>query len=343
MIRASFALLITVLCLLSPLGAAVPVDRPVPIIFDTDMGNDIDDALALAMIHALESRRECKLLAVTLTKDNPYSASYVDLVNTFYGRGGIPIGAVRKGMTPEESAYIQQPSLAADEGRVRYPHRLKDGREAPEAVSLLRKVLAEQADGSVVMVQVGFFTNLARLLETRSDAISALDGKSLVRRKVRLLSVMAGSFSDKLAAKRYQEYNVKIDLSSAGKVFREWPTPVVASGFEIGEAVEYTAHSIEQDYAYVRFHPIAEAYRLYQKMPYDRPAWDLTSALYAVRPSHGYFDLSVPGRIQVEPDGMTSFHPSTDGPHRYLIVRPEQIIRAREAMEVLCSQPPGTM
>ena len=38
--------------------------------FDTDLGNDVDDAMALAVIHALESRGECELLCVTLTKDN---------------------------------------------------------------------------------------------------------------------------------------------------------------------------------------------------------------------------------------------------------------------------------
>src|SRR5205085_11191369 len=42
---------------------------PVPVIFDTDMGNDIDDALALAMLHALQTKGEAKLLAVTITKD----------------------------------------------------------------------------------------------------------------------------------------------------------------------------------------------------------------------------------------------------------------------------------
>src|ERR1017187_547252 len=30
--------------------------QAIPVIFDTDMGNDVDDALALAMLHALESR-----------------------------------------------------------------------------------------------------------------------------------------------------------------------------------------------------------------------------------------------------------------------------------------------
>ena len=41
-----------------------------PLIFDTDIGNDVDDVLALGMIHALESRGECELLAVTITKDH---------------------------------------------------------------------------------------------------------------------------------------------------------------------------------------------------------------------------------------------------------------------------------
>ncbi|MBL8219156.1 MAG: hypothetical protein JNL62_07995, partial [Bryobacterales bacterium] len=56
---------------------------PVSIIFDTDMGNDIDDALALACLHSLESLGEVKLLGVTITKDNRHAAPFVDLVNHF--------------------------------------------------------------------------------------------------------------------------------------------------------------------------------------------------------------------------------------------------------------------
>src|ERR1700742_1487718 len=88
---------------------------PTPIIFDTDIGNDIDDALALGVIHALQSRGECELLAVTITKDNPWSAPFVDLVNTFYGRGGIPIGVVHHGGTPDDSKYLMEPSQAMDD------------------------------------------------------------------------------------------------------------------------------------------------------------------------------------------------------------------------------------
>src|SRR6476620_12773256 len=83
---------------------------PVRLIFDTDMGNDVDDAVALAMIHAFESRGEAKLLAVTVTKDNRWAAPFIDAMNTFYCRGDIPIGVVRNGKTPEEANMIRVPA-----------------------------------------------------------------------------------------------------------------------------------------------------------------------------------------------------------------------------------------
>ncbi len=63
---------------------------------------------------------------------------------------------------------------------------------------------------------------------------------------------------------------------------------MVLSGFEIGLLVPFPAESIERDFAYAERHPVAEAYRAYEKMPYDRPSWDLTSVLYAVYPERGF-------------------------------------------------------
>ena len=113
------------------------------------------------------------------------------------------------------------------------------------------------------------------------------------------------------------------------------------SGFEVGQAILYPAESIEQDFGYVDHHPLAEAYRLYEPPPHNRPCWDLTSILYAVRPTRGYFQVSPPGRITVEPNGVTNFAPEAHGPHRYLIVDPGQIERIREAFVELCSEPPN--
>src|SRR6201992_2043493 len=113
--------------------ASASAATPLHVIFDTDMGNDVDDALALAMLHAFASRGEVKLLAVTVSKDNPWAAEYVRLVDEYYGRGAIPVGIVHDGKTQEDGLYVgqgcglhgQHPNEAAVE----------------DAVQLLRKTL----------------------------------------------------------------------------------------------------------------------------------------------------------------------------------------------------------
>ena len=302
--------------------------QAVPVIFDTDMGNDVDDALALAMLHALESRGECRLLGVTVTKDNPWAAVYVDLVNTFYGRGQIPVGMVKGGVTPESSPMIQAPSeRRRPDGALLYPRRLASGAEAVDAVALLRRLLAAEKDGSVVIVQVGFSTNLARLLAAPADM-------ELVKRKVKLLSVMAGNF-----VQPKPEFNVEKDTASARKLFDQWPGEIVASGFEIGEAMKFPAARIEKDFAWAADHPVVDAYRAYMKMPYDRQTWDLTAVLYGVRPGGGYFGLSAPGRITSDDAGRTSFRAEAAGKHRFLVLTEAQRARTLECMVGLASQP----
>jgi purine nucleosidase len=312
--------------------------QAVPVIFDTDMGNDIDDALALAMLHAFESRGEARLLAVTITKDNRCATPYTDLVNTFYGRPHIPIGVPNSGITPNDSRFACPPvERRLPDGSYVYPHQ-RTHEAAPDAVEVLRRTLVGEADSSVVVIQVGFSSNLARLLDSPPDAVSPLGGRDLVARKVRLLSIMAGDFAHALTQ---SEYNVRHDIPAARKVFAEWPTPVVASGWEVGNAIRYPAESIERDYRYVENHPVAEGYHLYRDMPYDRPSWDLTSVLYAIRPEAEYFDLSAPGRVTVDEEGFTNFRRTADGPHRYLRIGADaQRDRSIEAMIYLASQPP---
>jgi purine nucleosidase len=322
--------------------ASEPRPQPVPLIFDTDICGDCDDVLALGMIHALESRGACRLLAVTISVDHDLAAAFVDAVNTFYGRGDIPIGVVAKGGVVEKSRYL---SLAdeKDGGRFRFPHDLLSGHLAPSATALLRKTLAAQPDRSVVIAQVGFSTNLARLLDSRADEYSPLTGQQLVENKVKLLSLMAGAFQTIEGNRHYLEYNVVKDVSSARVLAERWPTAVIFSGFEIGIALPYPAVSIERDFGYVPHHPLAEAYIRYIPPPHNRPTWDLTSVLYAIAGDRGYFDLSTAGRVTVEADGFTRFAESPQGSHRYLVLRPDQKPRVLEALVQLSSQPPRSI
>lgn len=321
-----------------PCGA----EQRVPLIFDTDIGNDVDDVLALGMIHALQSRGECELLAVTITKDHELAAAFTDAVNTFYGRGDVPIGVCRSGVTPAAGKFNPL-AETKDNGKYRYPHNLHTGKDAPEAVKVLRHTLATADDGSVVMAQVGFSTNYANLLASKADDISPLSGVDLVKQKVRLLSMMAGAFT-KIPGKDgpydHKEYNIIKDIPSAQKIATTWPTPIIWSGFEIGIALPYPNQSILKDYRYVAHHPLAEAYIAYNPPPHNRPTWDLTSVLQGVRPDRDYFGLSAKGTVTVADDGLTTFKEGADGKHQYLKLSPEQKIRVTEVLVALSSQPP---
>jgi purine nucleosidase len=331
--------IVTVASLLLTSAHSTRAAEPVRLIFDTDICGDCDDVLALGMIHSLQSRGLCRLLAVTISVDHELAAPFVDAVNTFYERGDIPIGGVGKGGVVEKSEFL---SLVEeqDSGRFRYRHDFALKQSAKGATALLRSTLAAQPDHSVVIAQVGFSTNLAGLLASPADDLSPLNGRELVERKVKLLALMAGAFQSIEGNHRYLEYNVVKDIASARLLAERWPTAMVYSGFEIGIALPYPAVSIEQDYGYVRHHPLAEAYIRRNPPPHNRPTWDLTSVLYAVLPDRGYFDVSPHGTVTVEPDGFTKFKETSQGNHRYLVLKPEQKPRVLEALVQLSSQPP---
>jgi len=290
-----------------------------PVIFDTDMGNDIDDALALAMLHALSDRGECELIGVTLTTANPAAAAYIRMVNRFYGRADLPVGAAIKQLPDGAGDGYMAAALRAAPATPAVP--------AEPAPALLRRLLANARE-KVVIVQTGFSTNLAALLDSPG-------GAALAKEKVALVVAMAGNFADGAP-----EYNVRIDIPSARAVFERWPTPIVFSGFEIGRDLLYPAASIEHDFAYARPHPIAESYRAYRQMPYDRPSWDLTAVLEAVRPEHAYFVRSEPGSVVVEANGATRFTPGP-GDRRYLRLDAAKRAEILATLALLASEPPA--
>jgi inosine-uridine nucleoside N-ribohydrolase len=312
---------------------------PARIIYDTDMGNDVDDAFGLALLHAFENRHEAKLLAVTISKDNRWSAPFVDLMNTFYGRPGIPIGIVIDGATKADGSYTKATvERKAPGGSPLYPHRITETGAVEDAAVLLRKVLAAEQDGTVTIVQVGFSTNLARLLDSPPDVYSPLRGRELAARKVKLAVLMAGRFDAP-----QHEYNIEQDLASARKFFAEWPTPIITSGYEVGATILYDPENIDTDFTYVTNHPLADAYRFYRKMPYQEPLWDPSAVLYAVRPGPRYFGLSPNGKIVVDAKAITTLSQDPQGQHHYLTVDDAQRARIKEAITVLASEPPAAL
>ena len=129
--------ILTVVGLMIAAAPAARAVEPVPLIFDTDICGDCDDVLALGMIHSLQSRGLCRLLAVTISVDHELAAPFVDAVNTFYKRGDIPIGVVGKGGVIEKSEFLSLVN-EQDSGRFRYPHDLMSKQPVQDATALLR-------------------------------------------------------------------------------------------------------------------------------------------------------------------------------------------------------------
>ena len=308
------------------------------ILFDTDITGDVDDVLALAMCHNLADRGACDLLGVTISKNNPLSASFVSAENTFYGRPELPIGVTRDPTAQKrDSKYLK---LAESPF---YPHKIHSNDEAREAVDLMRELLSQQPDHSVSLVSVGIASNLANLLKSKADKHSPLAGPALISQKVKLLSIMAGAFTFTSNTNYHLEANVINGIGFMQTVAAEWPNdvPIVWSGYEIGASLPFPRISIKQDLNYVSHHIVKEAYLLHSGPEHDRPCWDESSVLHAVYPDREFFGLSQPGTVSVANDGFTRFTPGKDAKRdRFLTMTSEQQARALEAITQLTIQPP---
>lgn len=305
--------------------AADKAPEPIRLIVETDMGNDIDDALAFDLIYKAMDEGKIELLAIGNHKESPTATDYIDILNTWYGYPEIPLARsttpVFNDHAPDYTAAVCD--MTDSTGAPAFA-RSKTPEQIEEPVALYRRILAAQPDGSVTVLSLGFATELAKLLESPADSISPLPGRELVARKVRQLSIMAGSYGEKQRA----EYNVVNDIPAMQRLFAEWETPIVQNPFELGKRIMYPGSAIENDFDWAPLHPVAEGYRNYHKMPYDRATWDLLSVVWLLHPE--LFTESEPGRITVDDKGFTHFTPDPEGKDRWLTASVEQAAQLRE-------------
>ncbi len=297
--------------------------RPVGIIFDSGLGNSIDEALALALLYGLDGKNEVRILALGVSKPNLKAAAFCEAIARFYGGASsgafgamgrtLPVGLADEGKLPEDTPMLTVPlARRTEDGKPLYSHGIEKLTDTGDARAVLRNAIVAQADQSCIVVLTGPATNLARLLD--------LPGvKDAITRKVRFLAVAGGAYPNGAP-----QFNLKADIAAAKKLFAEWPTPIVAAGDEIGAALLYPATSIEKDFAWSPAHPVVDAYRAFKPMPYDAPTSAMAAVLYAVRSQAGYFKLSEPGTIRVLDDGSAQFTPTPEGKHRHLILDPAQ-------------------
>ena len=305
-----YKLLMIFLLLTTVSNAQQHTQKPVNIIFDSDMGPDYDDVGAIAILHALADKGEANILATIASTKYEGVAGVLNVFNTYFNRPNIPIG-VPKGKALE----LRDWQHWTDTILAKYPHQVKNNDEVPDAVQLYRKILASQPDNSVTIVTIGFLTNLSNLLNSTADQYSPFDGKQLVKKKVKLLICMGGRFPSGY------EFNVMKDAAASQNVYENWSTPVVFSGFEIGAKVLAGLPLIHNET--IKNDPVKDVFRisipLAKEDSLGRKSWDETAVLVAIKGYSDFYTL-YPGRIKVAGDGKNTWDNNGKG-QAYLVER----------------------
>jgi inosine-uridine nucleoside N-ribohydrolase len=323
-------LLLSLLALILLLPAAARAQR-IPIIFDTDMGPDYDDVGAIAILHAYADSGKCTILATMASNRYEGIAAVLNVFNTYFHRPGIPIGI------PDDNApNLRDKQHWTDSILANYPHAIKKNAEAQHAVTLYRELLAQQPDHSVVIVTVGFQTNLAGLLRSKADDISPLDGPALIKKKVSRLVSMAGGYP------RGNEFNINRDIPSAQAVAKDWPTPIIYSGFEIGRKIKCGLPLIHN--AAIGHSPVKDVFRIsIPQSPEDaqgRMSWDETAVLVAIDGNAPWYRLQH-GHITIGADGANTWEDGNEQERQAHLVEVLPSLTVQELIDQLMMHQPA--
>lgn len=315
-----------VLLFLLFLPASLPAQ--VKIIYDTDMDTDCDDAGALAILHALADRGEAEILATVVSSRYPWSAPCVEAINRYYSRPDLPIGVPKT----KWSDTGRRGSRYARHISEQFPTRLKSNDDAPDAVDVYRRVLAGQDDGTVVIVSVGYLTNLRDLLASKPDTVSPLGGPDLVRKKVTRWVCMGGRYPEHLHPGVFG--NFKPDPSSAVIAARDWPGPIYFTG--LGSDIHTGGRLSETPAA----NPVRRVYELYLGEKKTRPSWDPIGVLFGVRSEWDIWKIHTGGHNHIFENGTNQWRDGPETHHRLVKLQPDTAERLRETLDELMAQVP---
>jgi hypothetical protein len=278
---------------------------PQRIIIDSDLSLWWDDATAVGMANVLQQRGKVKILGVMSDVRNPLAAAALDAIDTAYGHGGIPVGAVA-GSSANTAPHGYSDALAE-----KLPHSIRNSSQAQPAVDLYRRLLADQPDRSVTVVALGGDTNLASLLRSGPGHGSSLPGRALVAKKVTKLVIEDGLFPT--GGPPFT--NERIDIAATKSVVgaQGWPTAIAwVDG--------YTGISTKVGGSLCSSVPPKNPMRIvYQKLfncgPPGDGDWDGPTTLYAVGGGPGIFsELGQGGAAVINTQGGLTWGSGVDHP-----------------------------
>ncbi len=183
----------------------------IPVLLDTDIGSDIDDAVALAYLLA---QPRCELLGITtVTGEVAKRAALASYLCEVAGRPDIPVhcgasGALLRGSDPSDVA--QYSAIAGKPHRLDWP--------ANTALDFLRNAIHDRP-GEITLLSIGPLTNVALLFAVDPEI------PSLLRSWVSMVGVF---FQE-----RGPEWNARCDPVATAIAFRAHPPRRIHVGLDV--------------------------------------------------------------------------------------------------------------
>ncbi len=174
---------------------------PVKVLLDTDIGSDIDDAVALAYLLA---NPECRLMGITTVTGEAHKRAELASVLCRAAGRQVPIMPGAELPLLIEQAQPRAPQSAALE---RWPHDA----DFPQgqAVDFLRRTIRANP-GEIVLLSIGPLTNIALLFAMDPGIPALLKG----------MMSMCGVFTNRAAGWGPREWNAMVDPHATAIVYR---------------------------------------------------------------------------------------------------------------------------
>lgn len=258
------------------------------VILDTDIGTDVDDALALA---ALMGSKEVDLIGITTVYGDVRLRSAIamhlcSLVNreipTFAGEGKTISG--------------REVWVSGSEGK-NYENLTSFTPQITSAVDFLVNAVVSQPK-SIDVIAIGPLTNIARAIQTNLDFVE----------KVKRVWIMGGDFTQSKV-----EHNFKCDIDAA-RIVLESNVPISILDLPSSQKTIIRMEEIEQ----IRNAPALGALLYSEIMSWIQPRnqdWtiphDPIAALTLLAPE--FFESSPTGKAKIDSEGMSFWNESPSG------------------------------
>jgi len=296
--------------------------KDIRVIFDGDIGSSTDDLFALMMLYRYMDMKRCTLLGVIVDRMGRSYGDVIDIMNNYYGHPDIPIGVETQGVKNPHVFidYHNAPYARTIEGEPIFKRSIGDDGSYMEGYKLYRKLLSEQPDHSVTITSIGFVTTLSRLLESKPDEFSSLNGVELVRTKVKNIYIMGGVFGDSVEP----DFNFSAAIEFSMKFFELLPKEVelIYSPGEVGDPFDYRPEMVISDINWTDVHPIKWVYQ-HVNCDTGQKMWDPQAIIHAIE-GDDFYKLSERGFVTLTPQGETIFKADPKGNARYQLPGDDQ-------------------